>query len=113
MPDTPTLMRDAVAPLENRLAEMHQKLDSSEGWRAETTKILARLSTIVVGDDTIGHVGLLRHSQEHSAYIAEQQTKQAELRGGRKMLVFLSAIAGAIASKGLDGIITFLTTKGH
>lgn len=106
-------IREALAPLENKVAKIDERLSDGEAWKIETTKILSRLSTIVVGDNTIGHKGLVERIQEHSTYILAQENLHAEIRGGKKMLVFISAISGALLSKVADAAMAFYSAKGH
>lgn len=106
-------IRDAILPLENKLAELDRKIDAGEDWRKETTRILERLSTIVIGDKEIGHRGLLEKVQEASAFMAAQQTREAEVRGGKKMLVFISAVSGALLGKITDAAVALYSAKGH
>lgn len=106
-------INDAIAPLEERLNELDARIGEGEEWKVETTKILARLSTIVIGDKEIGHRGLTDRVNDHSTYIAGQETIRAEIRGGKKMLVFISAVAGALLSKVSDAALAFFSSRGH
>ena len=87
-----------------------QRLADWQDWRKDTTRIMGRLTTIVIGDETINHKGLSARMQDHEMFINEAKDKATETKGSRKTLLFICGISGAILAKLADIGFHFLSS---
>lgn len=87
-----------------------QRLADWQDWRKDTTRIMARLTTITIGDPEINHKGLSAKVQEHDTFILAAKDKASESKGSRKTLLVICGVCGAVGAKLLDVGFQILTS---
>lgn len=95
--------------LNHAVHDLKRRLDENDNWQKEIARIVERLTTIVIGDPTINHKGLVERVQGHETFITEANTKASETKGSRKTLLLICGVAGAILSKLVDTGFQILT----
>tara|TARA_R110000868_G_scaffold349488_2_gene610814 strand:- start:652 stop:1008 length:357 start_codon:yes stop_codon:yes gene_type:complete len=88
-----------------------QRLADWSDWRKDTTRIMARLTTITIGDEQIAHKGLVTRVQEHDMFINDAKDKATETKGSKKTWFFIAGVVGLILGKLADVGFQILTAR--
>lgn len=115
---TPEEMREAIHAAERAIMDRINLLaDENKQHRADQARITERLTTVLLGEPLINHIGLVSTVAEHTAYIAAQKLsdaeKASEAKGEKRVLVLLGGIAGAFVTFVVQYLLPLVFNRGH
>ncbi len=110
-------MRDEIHKVERSIMDrLNLMEDANKEHRADQARITERLTTVLLGEPLINHIGLVSTVAEHTAYIAAQKLsdaeKASEAKGEKRVLVLLGGIAGAFVTFVVQYLLPLVFSRG-
>lgn len=115
---TPDEMRSEIHAAERSIMDRLNLMDdANKQHRSDQARITERLTTVLLGEPLINHIGLVVTVAEHTAYIAEQKLKSAEkaseAKGEKRVLVLMGGIAGGVVTFVVQYLLPLIFSREH